>query len=100
MPTIILKGKWLKDAGFQVGEYLEIICDGNKITLTKTTPPEATLNKSLEDKSNSLRKSKQKKLSEMIDVLQEAIKRSFFSTSKYGRMYVIMKIANCHIRCS
>lgn len=33
-------------------------------------------------------------------VLQEAIKCSFFSTSKYGRMYVIMKIANYHIRCS
>lgn len=57
MPTIILKGKWLKDAGFQVGEYLEIICDGNKITLTKTTPPEATLNKSLEDKRKANEKS-------------------------------------------
>jgi hypothetical protein len=24
-----------------VGEYVEVECDGDKITLTKTTPPEA-----------------------------------------------------------
>lgn len=41
VPTIILKGQWLKTAGFEVGEYVEVECEGDKITLTKTTPPEA-----------------------------------------------------------
>lgn len=51
VPTIILKGQWLKAAGFEAGEYVEVECDGDKITLTKTTPPEAkNTKKSLEEK--------------------------------------------------
>lgn len=34
VPTIILKGQWLKAAGFEVGQYVEIVCEGDKITLT------------------------------------------------------------------
>ena len=41
VPTILLKGKWLEEAGFRSCEYVEVECDGDKITLTKTTPPEA-----------------------------------------------------------
>ena len=26
--------------GFEAGKYVEVKCDGNKITLSKTTPPE------------------------------------------------------------
>ena len=40
VPTVVLKGQWLKAAGFEIGDYLEIECDGDKITLIKTTPPE------------------------------------------------------------
>ena len=40
VPTIILKGQWLKNAGFEAGDYVEVECDGDKIILTKTTPPE------------------------------------------------------------
>ena len=68
IPIIILRGNWLKDAGFASGEYVEVECDGDKITLTKTTPPEAP-KKSLEEKINGLSDSKRKKLSEMIDKL-------------------------------
>jgi len=51
VPTIIIKGQWLKDAGFVSGEYVEVECVDDKITLTKTTPPEAP-RKSLEEKIN------------------------------------------------
>lgn len=40
VPTIILKGKWLEKAGFVAGDYVEVECEGDKITLTKTEPPE------------------------------------------------------------
>ena len=46
VPTIILKGQWLKAAGFEAGQYVEVVCEGNKIILSKTTAPEPTTNKS------------------------------------------------------
>lgn len=67
VPTIILKGQWLKDAGFEIGEYVECIDDN--ITLTKTTPPELPPKKSLEEKIESLSESKRKKLAEFVDKL-------------------------------
>lgn len=47
VPTIILKGQWLKTAGFEAGDYVDVVCEGDKITLTKTTSPEASGKKSL-----------------------------------------------------
>ena len=29
----------VETAGFEVGEYVEVECERDKITLTKTTPP-------------------------------------------------------------
>lgn len=69
VPTIVLKGQWLKAAGFEAGEYVEVVCEGDKITLTKTTPPEPKTKKSLEDKIKNLDKSQREKLSRMIDKL-------------------------------
>ena len=46
VPTIILKGQWLKAAGFEAGQYVEVVCEGNKIILSKTTALEPTTNKS------------------------------------------------------
>ena len=68
VPTIILKGQWLKEAGFTAGEYVEVECIDDKITLTKTTPPEAP-KKSLEEKIEGLSESKRKKLAEFVDKL-------------------------------
>ena len=49
VPTIMLKGKWLEKAGFKIGDYVEVECEGDRITLTKTEPPEwkASLNEEL-----------------------------------------------------
>ena len=63
VPTIILKGKWLEKAGFNIGDYVEVECDGDKITLVKT-PPE---NKdTLMDRLNKLTKKQREKLFGMI----------------------------------
>lgn len=69
VPTILLKGKWLEEAGFKAGEYVEVVVEGDKITLTKTTPPEASSKKSLEEKIKNLDSEQRKKLAQMIDSL-------------------------------
>lgn len=69
VPTIILKGQWLKDAGFASGEYVEVECIDDKITLTKTTPPDLPPKKSLEEKIEDLSESKRKRLAEFVDKL-------------------------------
>ncbi len=66
VPTIILKGQWLKTAGFEAGEYLEVVCEGDKITLTKTTPPEVSTRKSLEERVKELDSNQRKKLADFI----------------------------------
>ena len=70
VPTVVLKGQWLKAAGFEIGDYLEIECDGDKITLIKTTPPEPKVTqKALEEKIKNLDKAQREKLARMIDKL-------------------------------
>lgn len=70
VPAILLKGKWLEEAGFKSGEYVEVVVEGDKITLTKTTPPEASSKKSLEEKIKDLDPEQRKKLAQMIDSLK------------------------------
>lgn len=70
VPAILLKGKWLEEAGFKSGEYVEVVFEGGKITLTKTTPPEASSKKSLEEKIKGLDPEQRKKLAQMIDSLK------------------------------
>jgi toxic protein SymE len=69
VPTILLKGKWLAEAGFKSGEYVEVEVECEKITLSKTTPPERASRKSLEEKINNLDDKQRKKLSKLIDSL-------------------------------
>ena len=34
-PTIMLKGMWLKEAGFDVGDYISVICEDGKIVIAQ-----------------------------------------------------------------
>lgn len=69
MPTILLKGKWLEQSGFKPGEYVEVVVEGDKITLSKTTPPEIKEKFSLEEKVRMLDKKQRAKLANLIDKL-------------------------------
>lgn len=69
VPTIILIGQWLKTAGFEAGDYVEVVYEGDKITLTKTTPPEASSKKSLEERVKDLDSNQRKKLADFIERL-------------------------------
>ena len=52
-----------------VDEYVEVECDGDKITLSKTTPPEIKEKVSLEEKVRMLDKRQRAKLANLIDKL-------------------------------
>ena len=34
-PTIMLKGMWLKEAGFDIGDYISVVCEDGKIIITQ-----------------------------------------------------------------
>lgn len=67
--TILLKGKWLEDAGFKIGEYVEVVCEGDKITLTKTSAPEPKIPESLEEQVKNLTDEQKLKLQQMLKKL-------------------------------
>ena len=33
-PTIMLKGQWLKELGFDIGDYVSISCENGKLVIT------------------------------------------------------------------
>ena len=69
VPTILLKGKWLEQSGFKPGEYVEVVVEGDKITLSKITPLEIKEKFSLEEKVRMLDKKQRAKLANLIDKL-------------------------------
>lgn len=34
-PTIMLKGQWLKEAGFEIGDYISVTCEDGKLIQEK-----------------------------------------------------------------
>ena len=36
-PTIVLKGQWLKELGFDIGDYVSITCENGKLVITPDT---------------------------------------------------------------
>ena len=36
-PTIMLKGKWLEELGFEIGDYITVSCEDGRIIITPDT---------------------------------------------------------------
>ena len=36
-PTIMLKGMWLKELGFEIGDYISVVCEDGKLIITPDT---------------------------------------------------------------
>jgi antitoxin component of MazEF toxin-antitoxin module len=34
-PTIMLKGNWLKELGFDIGDYISVSCENGKLVITQ-----------------------------------------------------------------
>ena len=58
--AILLKGKWLEEAGFKCGEYVEVEVEGDKISLTKTTHQKCYQENHLKRKLKTLMISKER----------------------------------------
>ena len=39
-PTIILKGDWLKETGFEIGSLIQVECENGKLIITPREPEE------------------------------------------------------------
>lgn len=39
-PTIILKGDWLKETGFEIGSLIQVECENGKLIITPRKPEE------------------------------------------------------------
>lgn len=37
IPTIILKGQWLQEMGFEIGNYISVSCENGKLIITPDT---------------------------------------------------------------
>ena len=33
-PTIMLKGMWLRELGFEIGDYISVVCEDGKLIIT------------------------------------------------------------------
>ena len=42
-PTIMLKGQWLKELGFDIGSYVSVSCENGKLVITPDTEKEMKL---------------------------------------------------------
>ena len=36
-PTVMLKGKWLEELGFEIGDYITVSCEDGRIIITPDT---------------------------------------------------------------
>lgn len=71
VPTILLKGKWLEEAGFNMGKYVDVEIDGDRIILSKTTPIEKLNKLLIEEKINELDQKQLKELNDYLDSLKK-----------------------------
>ena len=65
VPTIIIKGKWLEEFGFQIGEYVEVDIAKGKMSILLTDKLEKKL--TFEERIEKLSPEQRKKLYSMID---------------------------------
>ncbi len=70
VPTLLLKGKWLEEVGFKVGDYVEVNIENEVITIIKTTPPIKIERKTLQEEIDELTPSQRKKLSKFVKGLK------------------------------
>lgn len=58
-PTIILKGQWLKEAGFEIGDHITVRCEDGKLVIAQDAErakAEAEAKEKLEKEMKALKK--------------------------------------------
>ena len=55
-PTIILKGQWLQEMGFEIGDYISISCEDGKLIITPDTEKAARVKEEAEFMDEEMKK--------------------------------------------
>ena len=55
-PTIILKGQWLKEMGFEIGDYITVSCEDGKLIITPDTEKAARVKEEAEFMDEEMKK--------------------------------------------
>ena len=55
-PTIILKGQWLKEMGFKIGDYITVSCEDGKLIITPDTEKAARVKEEAEFMDEEMKK--------------------------------------------
>lgn len=90
IPTITLKGLWLAEAGFSIGDYVTINCEDGRLVITPDTE-KAAMDKAEEEFMEQGMKSLQKRFEkekEKIHLQFVAEKQSGYGVAEEARMGV------------
>ena len=55
-PTIILKGQWLKEMAFEIGDYITVSCEDGKLIITPDTEKAARVKEEAEFMDEEMKK--------------------------------------------
>lgn len=69
-PTIMLKGMWLKELGFEIGDYISIVCEDGKLIITLDTERaerEKAEAEIMENESKAMRKKVKEKRRQLLE---------------------------------
>lgn len=80
-PTIMLKGNWLRDLGFDIGDYISISCENGKLVIT----PDADKAKLVEAEAAFMER-ETKLLQKKFEAEKEKLRAQFVAerTAEYG----------------
>ena len=78
-PTIILRGNWLTDMGFQIGNYISVSCDDGKLVITPDRKRAA-----LEKAKAAFMEKETKLLKQRFEVDKEKLLAQHIAESKAG----------------
>ena len=78
-PTIMLKGQWLKDLGFDIGDYISVSCENGKLIITPDAERAA-----LAEAEASFMVQETKKLQKRFEAEKAEIRAQFVAERKVG----------------
>lgn len=79
VPAIMLKGQWLKELGFEAGNYISVSCENGKLIIT----PDAERT-SFEEAEAIFMKQETKKLQKRFETEKAEITAKFVAEGKVG----------------
>ena len=80
-PTIILKGQWLKEMGFEIGDYISVSCEDGKLIITPDAEKAARVKEEAEFMDKEM-----KKLQKRFQAEQAKLRAQFVAERLWERL--------------